>query len=62
MLDPKLITCTMHTASQPDTNMVVEEKGRGLFHSSALIRITCTKEKQSGSEGHRGRTGIKTQM
>lgn len=38
-LQSEPITCAIHTANKSDENMAIEEGGRNLFHSSALIRF-----------------------
>lgn len=35
----ELIACAVHTANKSDKNMAIEEEGRNLFHSSAVIRF-----------------------
>ena len=38
-LQSELVTCAIHTANKSEENMAIEEEGRNLFHSSALIRF-----------------------
>ena len=38
-LQSELIACAVHTANKSDKNMAIEEEGRNLFHSSAVIRF-----------------------
>lgn len=38
-LQSELMTCAIHTANKSDKNMAIEEEGRNLFYSSAVIRF-----------------------